>query len=718
MEMLGVDNMVKYNFKKAVPVWEKAKENLINYNLIFRTIVPKRDNTVIAISASNMYQMFVNGIMVAEGPARAGHGYYRVDEIDISPYLTTDENIIAIYVDGYNVKNYYLIKQPAFLCAEVVVDNVVIAATGDCGFEAKYHSDRIRKIVRFSGQRTFAEGYCYGVDYKDFETLVDCGFTPVKLSYTGDKKFIQRDVPYPSYNICYAKSVISKGTVKFVDEPIDPNRNKFVIVDECDYNIRGFNTAEIELINTDEVDKGIYTITDTTESLPDNVFIDADSYAIYKLPCEKTGFININLNVEDDTEFIACFDEILIDDDVTTKRMESVQNSVVWFLKPGTYTLITNEPYSFKYLKAINRSNSRINISEISVVEFAFDIDVPKLNSGNENLDKIYNAAIETFKQNTVDIYMDCPSRERAGWLCDSFFTARVEKELTGCSVVEKNYLENFLMAEGFNDIDSKMFPMCYPADFRTGIFIPNWAMWYVLELDEYLKRTGDTELINKAKDKLYGLLEYFESYENSDGLLEKLDKKVFVEWSKANDFVQDVNYPSNMLYARMLRVMGKLYDEKFIKKAEKIEKVIAEQSYFDGFFHDHAIRMEDGTLRVVEEDVTEVCQYYAFYMNIAIKEKYPQLWNVLLNDFDADRIEKGLRKDVYPANSFMGYQLRLDLLAKENEKDIVLKDIEGFFLEMAEKTGTLWEHNKPKASCNHGFASHVIIWLNKFLKN
>ncbi|MFR4025840.1 MAG: hypothetical protein ACLTZY_09220 [Alistipes indistinctus] len=30
--------------------------------------------------------------------------------------------------------------------------------------------------------------------------------------------------------------------------------------------------------------------------------------------------------------------------------------------------------------------------------------------------------------------------------------------------------------------------------------------------------------------------------YENEDELLENLGKWVFVEWSKANDFVQDVN--------------------------------------------------------------------------------------------------------------------------------------------------------------------------------
>lgn len=78
---------------------------------MFRTIVSKSNNAIVALSASNMYQMFVNGIMVAEGPARAGHGYYRVDEIDVSTHLTNKENIVTIYVNGYYIKNFYLIRQ-------------------------------------------------------------------------------------------------------------------------------------------------------------------------------------------------------------------------------------------------------------------------------------------------------------------------------------------------------------------------------------------------------------------------------------------------------------------------------------------------------------------------------------------------------------------------------------------------------------------------------
>ena len=33
-------------------------------------------------------------------------------------------------------------------------------------------------------------------------------------------------------------------------------------------------------------------------------------------------------------------------------------------------------------------------------------------------------------------------------------------------------------------------------------------------------------------------------------------------------------------------------------------------------------------------------------------------------------------------------------------------------FLSMAERTGTLWEHNDICASCNHSFALYTVKWL------
>jgi alpha-L-rhamnosidase len=312
---------------------------------------------------------------------------------------------------------------------------------------------------------------------------------------------------------------------------------------------------------------------------------------------------------------------------------------------------------------------------------------------------------------------MDCASRERAGWLCDSFFTSRVEKELTGKSVVEKNFLENFIMPERFEHIEQGPFPMCYPADFLSGEFIPNWAMWYVLELEEYYSRTGDRELVELAKDKIFSLLKYFESFENESGLLENLRSWVFVEWSAANSFTNGVNYPSNMLYSRMLKSVGVLYDEKFLEKAKRIKDEINKQSYFDGFYHDHALRNSKNEVEVVKTDISETCQYYAFYMDCASPLTHPELLETLIKDFGADRAQSGKWKEVHPSNAFIGNYLRLDILCKEKLYDKVLEDIEGFFFHMVDKTGTLWEHQQPTGSCSHGFASHVIVWLHKIFR-
>ncbi len=69
--------------------------------------------------------------------------------------------------------------------------------------------------------------------------------------------------------------------------------------------------------------------------------------------------------------------------------------------------------------------------------------------------------------------------------------------------------------------------------------------------------------------------------------------------------------------------------------------------------------------------------------------------------------------KNVYPSNAFIGNYLRLELLYRYGEYEKLTENIKGYFSKMAEFTGTLWENDTPNASCNHGFASHVIYWMD-----
>ena len=72
---------------------------------------------------------------------------------------------------------------------------------------------------------------------------------------------------------------------------------------------------------------------------------------------------------------------------------------------------------------------------------------------------------------------MDCQSRERAGWLCDGYFTGKAERVLTGANKVEHDFLENFILENKFDHIPEGMIPMCYPSSHPDGNYIPTWAM-------------------------------------------------------------------------------------------------------------------------------------------------------------------------------------------------------------------------------------------------
>ena len=169
-------------------------------------------------------------------------------------------------------------------------------------------------------------------------------------------------------------------------------------------------------------------------------------------------------------------------------------------LEPGTYDLESFEPYTLRYLKLMAlEGDCEVEASSICANTPAAGVWQAHFAASDERLNRLFAAGRETFRQNALDIFMDCPSRERAGWLCDSYFTARVAKDLCGDTRIEKNFFENYLLPAKFAFLPEGMLPMCYPADHNDGVFIPNWALWFVVELEEYLARSGDREMVDAA---------------------------------------------------------------------------------------------------------------------------------------------------------------------------------------------------------------------------
>lgn len=686
-------------FKKAQPVWAENRENEMNVTLIFTAFCPKSDQAVLSITGSSYYNVYVNGEFLAVGPARAAHDYYRVDKLNIKADKEINEVKIIVY--GYAVNSFYHMDQPSFVCAEIETERGIIAYTESSGetFKACEWLGKIQKVQRYSFQRPFTEVYNFKKEQ----------FAPVELNITAEKQFLPRGIFYGEYEKEIPTAIIEKGKFDIRDkEKYYDDRS---ISNICS-QLKGFVKTDLEVFSTVEAEKIHITSKEKCSEKTNNVCLKGNSFATFDMGKNLTGLIGFSANLENDAEIFIVFDEILSDGDIDFTRMTAA-NVIIIKAGKGQFDFLSAEPYTYRYIRVYVK-NSDAQISDFHLRRVGAPKINKKLKSDNQKLQAVFDAAIETYRQNTFDVYMDCPSRERAGWLCDSFFTSRVERVLTGKSEVEYNFLENYILPKSFKCLPDGMLPMCYPADHYDGVFIPNWAMWFVVELKEYFERTGDSELVERAKSRVYGLLKYLKKFENEYGLLEKLESWVFIEWSKSNDLVQDVSFPSNMLYSKIKRIVGELYSDETLKKeSESLCDIIRNMSYTDkGFFCDNAYR-RNGKLELSGE-YTESCQYYAFHTGIATPEEYPQLWNCLLTDFGFERKQTGKWPEIHFANAFIGNYLRLDLISMYGDKDDLLRNIEGYFYYMAEKTGTLWENDSDEASCNHGFASHVLYWFDK----
>lgn len=712
-------NVFENFFLKAQPIWAKGLTEEKNITLgLYKKISYEKGKAVLKVAVSGFYKVFLNGEFLYFGPARCAHGYYRVDEIELP--LKKGENHIAIETVNYYVNSFYSLMQKGFIEAELTADGEVLAATGaadEKAFGMLRLNERIRKVQRYSFQRPFAEAYNLSEDYCGWRVGENGGnVSEQNTVITEIKKLLPRNIPLNEFPKIFPDRRVCTGTVKTGVKPDNyrKDRSLIYIKDPASGNLEGYFESELKVHLSDEAQE-MPTVTLNTENAKycGKTHLYSDEFEILSFPCEKTGFITADINCLSDSTLYFLFDEILTESgDIDPLRLDCC-NVIKINLKRGDYRFMSAEPYGFKYIKLICLGGE-LEINNLSITQTVCPAPITfDFKSGDERLNKILAAAKETFIQNSFDIFTDCPTRERAGWLCDSFFLGRAERTFTGKNLIERNFLENFLLPEGFDNIPEGMLPMCYPADVDDSGFIPNWAMWFILELKDYKERTGEGEFVSLFKNRVYRLLDWFKKYENNDGLLEDLPGWVFVEWSKANDFVQDVNFPSNMLYSSALYAAGELFgDKELTEKGEKLKITVRERSFDGEFFRDNEV-YENGAL-VSTENRTETCQYYAFFTGVATKELYPELWKTLSTEFGPDRAKKGAYPEIHPSNAFIGNFLRLELLCRNGDYSKLLEEIKGYFLYMAERTGTLWEHKDTCASCNHGFASYAAELIYK----
>ncbi len=690
-------------FIKAKPIFLKNLQYEMNITGIFVCELPEtKESAVLRLTGSTRYKVYLNGEMIAAGPARAAHGYARVEDVN----LGTKGGVLRIDVASYNCRSYDGVKHSGFLTAEAVAGEAVIAATG-YDFKGFRNLSRVQKVQRFSCQRHFSEVY-HGVD-----ELMPCEIECV----SEDMKYIPMETPKPCMDLIEVKHIAAEGTFQKCREYWRDPWYMRSIPEKRD----GFAPSDIEFAPYRKYRCLAFIPEDKQRRAFESVQIDQGHYAMCDFGRVNTGFIRAEIDVLEDAEIIISHEDYCPNAYIDTERMWDQYVHVIGYtLKAGHYSLENFDPIEMRYVQ-FNVMQGRIRLNKVGMRLFIHpQVRYDSLDSSDAQLNAIYDAAASTFRQNALDIYMDCPTRERAGWLCDGYYTAQAEYAFTGDNRIERVHLKNLLDAGHVDGLPKGMLPMCYPSD-ANGEFIPQWGMWYVLELEEALERSRDIDC-EAYRNLCYDMVDFFAQYENEEGLLEKLISWGFVEWSKCNEWIQDVNYPTNFLYSRFLKAVGTMYhDDALLKRCERVRQAVIRRSFDGKLFTDNAVRNENGVLQNTG-NTSETAQYYAIHFGELdlSEERFAFLKAAFENVFGCDHSKyASLGREITPSNAFMGIYLRIECLLERRMYDKVISEIKSFFGGMAELTGTLWEHDNVKnGSLNHGFASYVAAAIRQALAN
>lgn len=684
-------------FSQAIPVWLRGREQEMNLAAVFEAEVSDLQGASLHVSAAMFYRLFVNGRFVAFGPARTAKGYARVDVLPLAAYDSgTGKNLLRAEVVGYHCRSLSTCLQPSFFCAELIKNGEILAYTGR-DFTVAELLQKEQRAERFSIQRHFGEVWDLTKANAPTETPATVKEAP---------SFLPRVAPYPHYEDMMLSEAVHCGTF-VLDEalPFQAHKYSWKVIPE--YWGR-FEENEIPHKPFRWLQRQRQTKTSQNVSFP--IVLKAGDYAMFDFTRVECGFWRLLTRVAKACDIVIGFSEYCDGEAFAFTRM-NCQNVLEYFLPDGNHDLLSFEPYTARFAIVMVKSGT-LTVQGFGVKSFERETEDAYIPAFADPMhQKIYRAALRTLAHNAVDLYSDCPSRERAGWLCDSYFTGNAEFHFFGKVPVEDAFLENYRLCKE-PMLPQGMLPMCYPADVEReesgmGHHIPQWCMWYVLEVDEYLtkrNRSVDPELFRETVE---GIVSYFSAFENEYGLLEDLPSWNFVEWSDANNWTKNVNYPTNFLYAAVLSAASRLYgDSALAEKARHIRKRTAELSFDGELFTDNAVRDENGVLRNTG-NTSEAGQYYALlFGNVDWNEtKYKQLRSYVLTNFKG-AADTGRR--FVPVNAFIGLYLRLKALLQLEQYQLILDDVVGFFGSMVNKTETLWEYREMKGSHDHGFASYA----------
>ena len=224
----------------------------------------------------------------------------------------------------------------------------------------------------------------------------------IALCETEPKNFICRDLPYCEYDSIYPVEIMGMGEVTYSEKERYFANAAITLVGTGGY--KGYKREEFEYFSNERVGQADFAPTKPFPGDAKNINLSPDTYILADMGKNHVGLFEFELDVKSNTEFFILFDEILVDGVLDPFRL-GTSNVFTCIAKPGTYKVVSAEPYGMRYLKMVARGGE-VTVRNFRLIEVAFPVSNVNAQfvSDDKVMKKIYDAAVLTFRNNTTDI--------------------------------------------------------------------------------------------------------------------------------------------------------------------------------------------------------------------------------------------------------------------------------------------------------------------------
>ncbi len=676
-------------FNSAKWIWNKEAVGTDCYcEFVFDVNSENDGQSLFRVSSDSNYALYINGNFTQSGQY-ADYPHYKVfDEIDITKSLSKGKNTVCVIVWYYGVKAFtYKIGKPG-LIFEIEQNGKIIISSGE-----DILSRKSRKYISGKNEMITPQlGLNFHIDLT--EDNFD-GFTSSIICDEMPENFIKR--PVKKLNIGNVKKgkIVNQGCFSYIDNA-------------GDFGAKMQHSA-LEF----------YRLEDMTEKQTDVYFAKngrADGiYFILDLMSETTGYLDFDIEVFGDCDMEIGWGEHLDDGRCRTK-IGKRNFSVTVKLKKGVNRYMNPfRRFGCRYLQFFIHTN-KVKVNHFGLRPVTYPLNVKTYKSGNLLRDNIYKVCENTLIQCMHEHYEDCTWREQSFYtldsrnqmLCGYYAFGEYDFPKAGLKLFSKAIKEDGLLT------------ICSPTDEKLKI--PSFSLFYILQLTEYYKYSGDTETVKFCFDTAKKVIDTFVNRIDGTGLIPNFEGEYywnFYEWQPGLDGSDKSADRYDTCLSCILSIVLEAFSElctvvNVDSKSYLDTKKALNRNIYDKFFDKNSGFFK---LYLNQEDdrVSVLANAFAILCGAISKDDAENMLELILSNgsspVKSNVIEASLSMDTFRYEAL----LKAD---KEKYKDAILNEIDRVYFNMLRNGATsFWETKKGAddfkyaGSLCHGWSAMPIYY-------